>query len=60
MHFQVGDELLPTETLNGSFVGRIFLASRYAFPSDRQTEHCFTILPQNLQQIEELRQQLLA
>jgi hypothetical protein len=32
MHLQVGDELLPTETLNGSFVGRIFSAGRYALP----------------------------
>jgi hypothetical protein len=29
-------------------------------PFDRQAEHYFTIPPQNLQQIEEIRQQLLA
>jgi hypothetical protein len=58
MHFQVGDESHPKETLYGSSVGKIFSASRYAFHSSN--EHQFTILPQNLQQIEELRQQFLA
>ena len=32
MHLQVGDEFLPTETLNGNFVGRIFSADRCALP----------------------------
>jgi hypothetical protein len=59
MHFQDGDGLLPTECPKGSFVGRIFLADR-CVPHSSETEHKFTILPQNLQQIEELRQQFLA
>lgn len=60
MHFQVGDGFLPIKTPSGSFAGRIFSADRCALRRSSKTICEFTIHLQNLQQIEELRQQFLA
>src|SRR6266851_2397097 len=39
MYSQVGDEPLPTQTLNGDFVGRIFSVGRCALPFVKQNIH---------------------